>query len=94
MDLSLVSQRLGGGKHYTAPEAVRADLDLIVANCFAYNSRGDEVWVAGEVLAAAIAREWAAAGLPTPPQPRKQQQQLGDGGGGSSTGQRRRRVVE
>lgn len=61
MDLQTMTNKLKTGQYATAMD-FKADFDLMLDNCFAFNPPGNPVHDQGKTLEAALAHEWARKG--------------------------------
>ncbi|KAJ3023761.1 hypothetical protein HKX48_001289 [Thoreauomyces humboldtii] len=59
MDLGTVYKNLERGA-YGSPEDMKADIDLVLSNCFLFNAPGDWVYQQGKTIEAEVAKEWKA----------------------------------
>eukprot|EP00850_Spirogloea_muscicola_P025893 SM004704S16641 [mRNA] locus=s4704:340:1107:+ [translate_table: standard] len=66
MDLGTIRRRLAAGGHYASAAHVRADVELVWANCQRYNLPGDPILRLLDATEAAFDRAWDAAGLRMP----------------------------
>eukprot|EP00850_Spirogloea_muscicola_P010510 SM000062S19896 [mRNA] locus=s62:202418:203218:+ [translate_table: standard] len=66
MDLGTIRRRLAAGGHYASAAEVRADVDLVWANCRRYNLPGDPILRLLDATEASFDRTWDAAGLRRP----------------------------